>query len=637
MSDVYHNKIVQAFRDNAIKSALFIDDEYLPYEELVKQHQKFQGLLEKFASSEKKEAEALPISSVQNLIDNIQYTKRSSTAAEFVSFFHDKKLICDVENQTNNLDKDKIRKSDLIILDYHLLDTKTSDNPAKLSLDLVRELSCSKHMNMVVIYTKEVLSDVWLELAATLRGSPSPDISVFLKEKELVSQWEEHSEDWINEWELITSVPNQVRFLLADFDIEDFTAQLQQACQDKGHEEPDQRHVEWLIEEDIREFNKNKSPSSALEVHGSRELWLQAGDVFIALCSKTQITEENETRDTTPEEVWQLIETALLDWYPSFYRVITSELQNQIEDANLSMEKILSRGTIEEISALWGVLRLGGDKQDGAAQELLNNLASDVLENVVQNSDFIEYVTSTANCINETMPEYIDYQENSEMHKQFQKDILALAYKNANIDQALNNEQMYAVAHAYNEISSTTSNHLNYITTGTVLKDENNSWYICVTPSCNTIPNQHTDRAARELQPHRQLTLARLKKMDNIDEALQNAHQSNYLFITDPNDKRLAFSVVNQESKLPDLVKVTVIEHDSNTLNEGKKSIVTPRTRKNKKSGELEIKEVKKSLELMALLRPAYAARYQNIQSHYEGRIGVDFATLNLEIPAQEE
>ena len=54
------------------------------------------------------------------------------------------------------------------------------------------------------------------------------------------------------------------------------------------------------------------------------------------------------------------------------------------------------------------------------------------------------------------------------------------------------------------------------------------------------------------------------------------------------------------------------------------------KTELNQDTGTMEIKHITKKVYPIALLKPAYAARYQNIQSHYEGRIGVDFITLDL-------
>lgn len=627
MSVVYKNKIVQAFRDNAIKSALFIDDEYLPYEDLVKSQTEFNNFLESIAKKLALKSEKEPSSEalLQEILENNQQIKRSTTAADFVEFFHNKKLICDVENQTDNLDKDKVRKSDLIILDYHLLNTAITDNPAELSLKLVRELSNSKHMNMVVIYTKEELSKVWLELAATLRGSPDRDVSIFLEDQELISQWNSYCEDWLEEWRLIASVPNQVKFLINELDINEIVSELQQACSEKGYEEPNKRHVEWLLEEDIRNYNKNNFQPSASEIHGSKELWLQAGDVFIVLCSKTQLTAESETRDTTPEEVWQQVETALFDWYPSFYRVVTSELQNQIEDANLSMEKVLSKGHVEQIAYLWGVLRVNTDSRNNSSKDLINSLMEDVVNKIQSDEGLINFVNETAENIKSPMPSYGE--TDPTRNKDYLQEIISVGHENQKaLYGEVDKEFRCSVVHAYNMQISIEKEWPKFISTGVLVKDIDieGDYYVCIAPSCNTVPNQMTGLVVERMTPHRPMRFIKLKEK-KIADSLEKAHQSDIIFIRD-SEKRLALSVF-EKGALPTIVQGVIIDHDTNYIDsEGHKEVQFLET-------HIETKQlitVTKKLKPLAKLKPGFASRYQNTQFLYESRIGVDLVSANM-------
>src|SRR5690606_13377655 len=130
--------------------------------------------------------------------------------------------------------------------------------------------------------------------------------------------------------------------------LDDLTNSLQEACTGNNYEIASKEHVEWLLEQDAIAVNKNRKPSTALDIYGKRSLWLQAGDIFVVLCEKKKPCEDGSGfRDVSPEEVWAQIKIALESWYPSFYRVIISELQNQIEDANVSMEKILAKDNVE--------------------------------------------------------------------------------------------------------------------------------------------------------------------------------------------------------------------------------------------------------------------------------------------------
>lgn len=71
-------------------------------------------------------------------------------------------MICDVDNGSVNFDVDRIRKSDLIIVDYHL-----DNNAPDKTLKPLQDLKDSDHLNMIVIYTRENLETVWMQISST--------------------------------------------------------------------------------------------------------------------------------------------------------------------------------------------------------------------------------------------------------------------------------------------------------------------------------------------------------------------------------------------------------------------------------------------------------------------------------------
>lgn len=75
-------------------------------------------------------------------------------------------MICDVDNGSVNFDVDRIRKSDLIIVDYHL-----DNNAPDKTLKPLQDLKDSDHLNMIVIYTRENLETVWMQISSTLKGA----------------------------------------------------------------------------------------------------------------------------------------------------------------------------------------------------------------------------------------------------------------------------------------------------------------------------------------------------------------------------------------------------------------------------------------------------------------------------------
>ncbi|MEH6458019.1 MAG: response regulator receiver domain [Cocleimonas sp.] len=636
MPELYREKIVSAFRDNAIKSVLLIDDHYLPY----------QGIGQSYISANK-ELSQLTVELPVDAPDTIEQLKQklaqiriivggsnselmsSETAGQFVDFFHTKKLICDVENQTNNLDIDKIRKSDLIVLDYHLKATN-EPNPAEHSLNLISELSSSKHMNVVVVFTAEELNDVWREIAATLRGTHIGNVDEFLNDGTLLAQWHDYSDDWEEEWKLFCNANIEAEYLKAELDITTTIKDFQDICEENGYEKPEGDHVQWLLEHSVTNSNKNLKPLSNADVHGKRSLWLQAGAVFIVLCGKERpSSEDGGARDTTPEEVWGQIERALVDWYPSFYRVITSELQNQIEDANLSMEKVLTKSSFEQIAALWGILRVHDDNRIQASKELLNTLLSDVVDKVKSSSELLNFVKDTANNVADDIPQYVNPKPDPNRYNLYLKTVMFAARKNYDRAALTADKEFCAdVLHALNEQLSTVKELPNYISTGVILKDlDDSSYYLCIAPSCNTVPSQTTGMIAQRMTPHRPMRFIKLaNKTDKLLKCLKDAHKSNTIFISD-GDNRLALSVY-EDSDNPTIEQGVVLNHDTDFIEEGKHKDVQFFTT-NSQTRALEI--ITKRLKPIVRMRGSFASRYQNTQLQYESRIGVDLISAHFQ------
>ncbi|MGG5824515.1 response regulator receiver domain [Aeromonas salmonicida] len=627
MPAAYRQKIISTFRDNAVRSVLLIDDDYLPYEKLADSYPTLLSAIKTSIQSAKNDAEEIlgdKLMSLQDIVDSANTNfMASDVARDFVDFFHKKKLICDVESQTDNLEKEKIRKSDLIILDYHL--QKMVHNPAERALDLICDLSSSKHMNLVVVYTAEELKNVWREIAVALRGSHVEDISP----QTIKTAWDLNEEDWVDDFNRILDQVTESKYIKNEHNLDSILELLQTECGDLDHEIPDKRHLEWLLESHVNSLNKNNKPISNLVVNGTVGLWLQAGDVFVVLCEKKRAVEGEEfSHFVTPNEVWDQIRIALEDWYPSFYRVVISELQNQIEDANFSMNKELSKDAIEQIAALWGVLRVDNSMRENTAQELLDSLLNDIVDKIQSRSELLTFIKDVANCIDDNLPPFVSKEENKDKYNNYLKDIVTLAKKNlvrndANIDP----EFRASVLHAFNEQLCIEKKLPNHISTGVILKDINtSSYYLCITPSCNTVPNQLSGEVAKRMTPHRPMRFIKLvDNTKNLLKCLKDAHESNTIFISD-NRQRLALNIFEQ-GDTPIIEQGVVINHDSQLIDDGSHKIVQFLDIE-KETKKLLI--IDKELKPIAKLRAGFASRYQNVQLQYEARIGVDLVSGNM-------
>lgn len=623
MTATYKEKIVQAFRDNAIRSVLLIDDEYQPYEAIVKNKASLDEKLAELESSDitdfAKYKEKLSLILAQDKVHiekgkTEDFLRRSKTAQHFVEFFHTQKRICTVESDVNQLEVEKIRKSDLVVLDYYL-NPEDKGNEAKSSLKLISELSNNKHMNIVVVYTNEELKRVWQQIAAILHGNRLNSIELHDDDLEA---WEEYQLDWKEEWENTVFKQSMIRdYLLGNLNLEFSLAEMKECLErrDEEFEKIKLNHVKILMENSISVLNSINANATEFKVQGTEGKWLQAGYVFIALKSKK--SEDN------PAEVWKCIEDCLYDWKPSFYRVITSELQNQIEDANLSMEKVLSKEKMEQISILWGVLRVKEDDRYSTAKAMLGNLLHDVSESIRSDSNLIDFVVDSANSTSDQLSIFCSFDEDKGKHHDFINSMLNIAAENyeVGITENVNTEFRCNVVHAFNEQLCTVKEDVSHISTGVIIRDiDEGNYYLCIAPSCNTVPNQTTGGSlAKAMTPHRAMRFIKLKIEDNLKKALKTAHQSDTIFISDK-DKRLALKIYETEGT-PAIDQGFVVNHDNEEIVIGStkriKFVITNATK------ELEI--VEKEFLPVAKLRAGFASRYQNTQLQYEARIGVDF------------
>ncbi|WP_063661529.1 response regulator receiver domain [Aliivibrio fischeri] len=613
MAEEYNDVIISTFRDKPIKSVLLIDDQFSPYEYVVESIISLKENLALLTSSIKEKEYGLLQDNIEQYMGDITTeVKESHRAKHFSDFFHTKKINCDVENDTDNLEPEKVRKSDLIILDYHL----RQDDPS-VSLNLLSSLCNSPHMNMVVVYTSEDLNKTWLQVASSLRGVPNLDEDDFFEKEGHLDIWDDLTDgnEVPESWEQLLTEEQIATYLLTEI----FPTKLRSDVYKAGVNprfKPESEHFNYFINKKINEYNELRSIRNVHQLHGnysSEECkWLQIGNVFVAFCKKGEDLEEQ------PSMVWNKLGEALLNWQPNFYRIITSELQNRIEDANLSMPKIMSKELHEQISLLASILVSKPEEQLASSSKVLDYLLQDISNDLLNRegetiAKFIENVA--LNSLNKPI-RYVDVKD--EGYGLFVKEVMTIATNNIDSGKEKNEDLYINVAHAHNEQISTINDLPSYITSGMVLySEEKNNWYLCVTPSCDTMPNQGSESDKAKWSPHRQMTLLNLTN-DNCKNALEKATECKHIFVSKEN-KRYALRIINEITSMPSIEKVIVKNHDNDDMDHTGRDVIFFST-----EGD-EIKQDICKLRPVTLLKPAYAARYQNTQSHYEGRIGVDF------------
>lgn len=609
MNAAYAEVITKTFRDDAIRSVSIIDDDALSYKRIVDQSKNLSELLvsikEKLPKIDGEKITAESLLADVLAIEPLDLEKLVPVS-EICDFFQKIKIICDVDTVAEHLDYEKVRKSDLIILDYHL-----SPENSIVSRDLICKLSDTPHMNMVVVYTSHPLNDAWKETALTLRGSKESNLEGYK-----LDLWETLSDDeyfpkaWascVSEDDIECIIKNNT---LTQRTISDIKLILQGTIAAK-------EDYDWLICEFVESFLKHKkkvtSHYSGRKLFGdnSKVNWLQVGNVFVTFYKKNEV----EDSKAEPEAIWNRLNDALVDWNPSYYRLVLSEIQNRLEDQGLSMDVLLGKEIYEQASVLWNILpKIDGSEINESIDCAINNIYEYFNKNALSDVALRDFITKIVKSI--SIENYTDKNE-----------ILRVALSNCdrNIVQT-SDEEHNNITHAFNKELCSVEILPDYITTGTILKmdGEKPEWYLCVSPSCNTVPGQgKKDGLAGRMRPHKVLRFIKMEELTSLTKALKDALQSNTLFISDKG-RRIALSTVDNRS-MPEIELGVVLNHETKDLSANKFKEVSFF---HEPSEDNNTPMITKKLIAVAQLRDTYAMRFQNMQSHYEGRIGVDFVKL---------
>lgn len=573
----YEQLVSRTFCDNAIRSVMMIDDQFIPYP----------NLIELFSNKEVIEEEKIIT---------------SQRAAALEKFFQREKILCDIDCSANNLEIDRIRKSDLVIIDYHL----ERDNPRK-TLEILRGLKNSKHFNLAVVYTSEDPKIVWKQIASSF--TTISDI------EDDIAKIEDLDDFW--DTDILPSIEAATIYSLSDTELLEYIKTKKNSGRIKGilAKNPEFNKEKEEISTIICDYHVKKyqilqdeeNKESQIVGDATGKIWLKSGNVFICIYHKSP---DNFEQD--PANIWETLKNSLIDWKPSYYQLIQSEIQNHIESDSMAFNNIHDNDKYGQAAWLQEVLKKY-NHQDQLTQ--IQRIYSDVCEELDfkfnQNDELKSFIQSV----------FMSYNENYRIQgdidiSKFCAEIMGLKFHNQT------HKDMY---HALNMNLSSKNYKNEYISTGTIFKslssehdeiDNPGEWYLCVSAACDMIPSQANDPYNDRLTPHRLIRVLKLFPT-NADSAIKYATHSKYVYTYD-NGQRKYFSILNEASNLPS-IDYMVIKNHSEEFNRS----IAPLIMLKNNNGSIEMKEI--NVKLKSQLRVGYAERYQAIASQHSARIGVDY------------
>lgn len=625
---------VRTFRDRAIRSAVLIDDQFPKFDDAYEY------------------AAGLRADDEPDFLD--RYTE-ASRAARLHRGFHRLHIPCDIENDPGLTDEsedavgvpDRLRKCDLVVLDYNL----EGDGDATLSLQLLARLADSEHFNMVVLYTRNPnLDEVWMRVASNIkRGRRAPEEIV--KEAVLEKYPKATEDDLLNaevEWEeaarKLPSAPAElVRACLGDLshDPRELKRGLSKSvrsslAKDRLYLTP--AYTSALIQREIEKLLVG-GPSEAEQREivgkcGPDVRWVMSRHLFVAIVSKRS----GDSDEDEVEYIYEGIEDAIHDWAPNFFQIVASEAQNVLEVEALTLG---DRSLIDDelhLGIALSVAAEGVTPEDGADM-ILTRLGQTLSERVRERVDaqIDEWLELDADAprLRSGVAALLQLAQGAIGDE---SDLFGRAEKLAHTSrkwteatkaQVLKRLNAYLCSHPLN------SRHL---TSGSVFTDEKGGYWLCMTPACDMVPRgprKAPDQPDSPLPVHpgKQFRAVRLVLESKPNTVVQGAKpvvtHGRHIFIEEKTGADiLVLRVVDPETREPFIEPFVAASEgvlDDSQRFEAGEIVHWPYELAEHEMDARPFRIKTTRFRVIGRLRDAYTDRFLGMIGHHVSRVGVDF------------
>jgi hypothetical protein len=446
----YDGAVEKSFRDDAIRTAVLIDDQFPDY--------------------------------VQAQSKDAGKFKESPRAQSIYSFMHKRGLICDVMNGDPNTSPvadviDKARKSDLVVLDY-----KLQDDEPDAALDILRQLAVTDHFNMVVIYTADEPKNVALAAAAAMKGQTELDDKSALSAGELVA-----AGDFL-EQENQEIDHSALRASIVDGEVpkawkKEFVGRAVEA----GVKVNPSKLCEYVrrswLKQLVGDYQfETETLSARASSYDAEEVWVQCGSCFVALVKKAN----SKAGDDEGDLIWQKLGAALRAWRPNFYRLLLSDIQNALEQETIADH---DKWLADDLCVGLGLYLLPSEDiaRDGAGVEESRGLIEELIDRFV---DMIRHRLSLhkkiavegSSRLSALLGEALKKNEGESAR-------YARARQLAHWPDGVEIDWYNRIVPRVNAFMVSDDYRGTHITTGSVLYDSNaDRYWLCVSPSCDMVP-----------------------------------------------------------------------------------------------------------------------------------------------------
>ena len=544
--------------------------------------------------------------------------------------FRDRQMICDVENEVADLHLDRFRKSDLIILDYHL---GPEENNSEKAIRLLRELASSKHFNSVIVYTAESdLDKVWLDIMAALSGGWTDFIP------NLEGEASEYWDDLSDNDRLPTASKEATMQYAMRRRIDDLEPQVEQTARQELEElgvPPNARSniITAMIHREMGRradrYAEEPYRSTVGDYRGGVR-WIQTRNSFVAIVQK----DDDQNACDKSEGLMSYLGQALLAWHPNLFQILVSEIQNILElEALATADELLREPTTH--TALWCYLLEALDHIDPTSNPdvdaPLKNIIDKIIDGIRRRMSADDELLDVARkallgelrdvgWTNETWPNRSD------------NAALELARTEGLVKKR-------DVSFRLNAFFSTELFGRAHLTTGTIcFHRARNEYFVTASPACDLVARQPGSGQswAHAIHPLTPVVVILLQPVTSIDSALTRATRAQHIFLERGGDKRV-FKIVNSTGQPS--YEFLFAENEGRIRNVNGKilfdaaRLLPPPEDANASDntpdrGEDKYTLVSNEFEVIGQLRDINATRVLQMAGQHLSRIGLDFIDM---------
>jgi hypothetical protein len=544
--------------------------------------------------------------------------KESERARRLYRAFRKRHLPCDIENTFRAGDiqmVERMRKCDLIVLDFHL---DADDTDTSKALHILRRLADSDHFNTVVVYTKKrELRHVWLEIAANLRPDLTRPKDVLARDAQANDWWETADLDEIE----TPSESAIVNYLLGGMER---VPGVERARSIKSIQEAEAKGNYGVLFEAMlrREVGRLQTPLNAEldaelgpslrtlqgRFENGKPYWLQCRGCFVAIINKVE-----EDNDAEADLVMLGLREALLDWQPNFLQLLISEIQNRLELESLAADPRTFSDQVRQVALSHYLLQSLDEEEDeeGSVEAVVDRIVEIVRNKISADTKLRAFARKVLTQRRAALKAGLA-----------NPDILARAQALAHVTAVSKPED---ILFFLNSFLSTELFVRSRLTTGTIFVLEKQYWMV-MSPACDLTsrPPAQSQRWTKDIHPVRAILAISLQP-DSLTAALKDATRGRHAFLFSESQP-LALQLLTEHSA-PALEMFFAL--DAGRVKTGKDGRARFRAHRVARVGKEQRTRPQLSpvteFVVVGQLRANYASRVLQFTGAHLARIGVDF------------